>query len=83
MAGADPDMSYELRAELMSELCPGLPGAAVRRIGYRTATSADLFAVAKTPWLAALRSGKPDSQVLAVDAVMMPGGTGPNRRERR
>ena len=33
VADADPDMGYESRADLVRELCPQLPGAAVRRIG--------------------------------------------------
>lgn len=44
-ADADPDMGPESRAELAAELHPGLSAAAVRRIGRRTATLAEVFKV--------------------------------------
>jgi hypothetical protein len=51
VADADPDMGYESRADLVRELCPHLPDAAVRRIGRSTTTFADVFAVASAPRL--------------------------------
>ena len=52
VAEADPDMGYESRLELARELRPGLPDAAARRIAQRTATFAEVFAVAAAPGLA-------------------------------
>ena len=51
VADADPDMGYESRTDLVRELCPQLPDAAVRRIGRATATFAEVFAVASAPRL--------------------------------
>ena len=73
VADADPDMGYESRAELARELCPQLPGAAVRRIGRATTTFADVFAVATAPRLAEITAGQDqdEAQLLAVvDAVV-------------
>ena len=52
VADADPDMGYESRTNLVRELCPHLPDAAVRRIGRATATFTEVFAVASAPRLA-------------------------------
>ena len=70
-ADADSDMGDESRADLVRELCPGLPDVAVRRIALRTVTFADVFAVAGSPRLAEMSAGQPDAEVLtAVDAVL-------------
>ena len=44
-ADADPDMGSQSRTSLAAELCPRLPSGAVRRIGRRTSTFAEVFAV--------------------------------------
>jgi hypothetical protein len=51
---ADPGMDYEARIDLIAELFPELPGAAARRIGQRTRTFAEVFAVASAERLAEL-----------------------------
>ena len=71
VADADPAMGYEPRTDLIRELCPHLPDAAVRRIGRATATFADVFAVASAPRLAAITAGEDEARLLAVvDAVV-------------
>ena len=65
VADADPDMGYEPRADLVRELCPHLPDAAVRRIGRATATFADVFAVASAPRLAEITAGEEEARLLA------------------
>ena len=45
-AEADPSMDHAARTELAAELLPGLPAAGVERIAQRTATFAEVFAVA-------------------------------------
>ena len=68
---ADPDMGVRARASLAWELCPGLPDAAIRRIGQRTQTFADVFAVTSAERLAELRPEDGRDSVLAVvDAVI-------------
>ena len=70
VADADPDMGYESRADLVRELCPHLPDAAVRRIGRATATFAEVFAVASAPRLAEITAGEDEARLLeVVDAV--------------
>ena len=70
-AEANPDMGEESRADLVRELCPGLPDVAVRRIALRTVTFGDVLAVAGSPRLAEMSAGRPDAEVLAaVDAVL-------------
>ena len=44
-------MGYESRPDLVRELCPHLPDAAVRRIGRSTTTFAEVFTVATAPRL--------------------------------
>jgi hypothetical protein len=69
-ADADPAMGYEPRTELVRELCPHLPDAAVRRIGRATATFADVFAVVSAPRLAEITAGEDEARLLeVVDAV--------------
>ena len=71
VADADPDMGYESRTDLVRELCPHLPDAAVRRIGRSTTTFADVFAVASAPRLTEITAGtRTRRRLLAVvDAV--------------
>ena len=65
------DMGPESRIELVRELCPGLDDALARRIGRRTATFADVFAVATSERIAELRDGADvASAQAAVDAVI-------------
>ena len=68
VADADPDMGYESRADLVRELCPQLPDAAVRRIGRATATFAEVFAVASAPRLTAITvdQDQDEARLLAV-----------------
>ena len=42
----DPGMGYQVRVGLAADLCPRLPAVAIRRIGQRTQTFAEVFAVA-------------------------------------
>ena len=73
VADADPDMGYESRTDLVRELCPHLPDAAVRRIGRSTATFEDVFAVASAPRLAEITAGKDEDEarlLTVVDAVV-------------
>ncbi len=53
-ADTNPDMGGASRAELLRELFPGLPDAAIRRIAHRTRTFAEVFAVTAAPRLAEL-----------------------------
>jgi hypothetical protein len=70
IAEADPDMGYESRLDLARELRPGLPDVSARRIAQRTATFAEVFAVAAAPGLADLGPGSaPDKAVALVDAA--------------
>ena len=62
VADADPDMGYESRADLVRELCPHLPDAAVRRIGRSTTTFADVFAVASAPRLTEITADQDQDQ---------------------
>ena len=66
VADANPDMRSESRAELARELCPHLPGAAVRRIARATVTFADVFAVASAPRIAELTADEDEAQLLKV-----------------
>jgi hypothetical protein len=63
-AEADQSMGYAARLDLAAELLPGLPAAGAERIARRTATFAEVFAVADTGRLAELG---PDTA--AADAV--------------
>ena len=70
-AEADADMGRRSRASLAKELCPGLPAAAIERIGQRTQTFADVFSVASSGRLAeAERAGDEASALAAADAVI-------------
>jgi hypothetical protein len=42
----NPGMDYQARVGLAADLCPQLPVAAIRQIGQRTQTFADVFAIA-------------------------------------
>src|SRR5258707_14613059 len=70
-AGAAPDMGYSARTASARELCPGLPDAAAHRIGQRTRTFAELFAVTSAERLAEIRPDDDSDRVPAiVDAVI-------------
>jgi Tetratricopeptide repeat len=70
-AEADADMGRRSRVNLARELCPGLPGAAIERIGQRTRTFADVFSVASSGRLAeAEQVGDEASALAAADAVI-------------
>jgi hypothetical protein len=70
-ADAQPTMDYGARAGLARELLPRLPDEAAERIGRRTATFGEVFAVAAADKLAeaSLGTGAGDA-VAAVDAVI-------------
>ena len=63
---ADPSMDYQARVDLAAELCPDLPAAATRRIGQRTRTFAEVFAVASAERLAELDAHGDDAAIVAV-----------------
>jgi tetratricopeptide (TPR) repeat protein len=70
-ADADPDMSYDARTALARELRPGLPAVAVSRIGQRTQTFSDVFAVTSAERLTDIDADDDQATVLAViDAVI-------------
>jgi AAA ATPase domain len=64
IADADPDMSYESRADLTRELLPHLPETAVRRIARSTATFKDVFTVTSAPRVTE-PGGQDEAQLLA------------------
>jgi hypothetical protein len=73
VADADPDMGHKSRTGLVRELCPHLPGAAVRRIGRSTTTFAEVFAVASAPRLTEITADehRDETRLLeVVDAVV-------------
>jgi tetratricopeptide (TPR) repeat protein len=73
VAVADLDMGYESRTNLVRELCPHLPDAAVRRIGRSTTTFADVFEVASAPLLTEITAGQDEDEarlLAVVDAVV-------------
>jgi tetratricopeptide (TPR) repeat protein len=63
---ADPSMDYQARVGLAAELCPDLPGAATRRIGQRTQTFAEVFAVGSAERLAELDPRGDDAAIVTV-----------------
>ena len=63
---ADPGMDYQARVDLAAELCPNLPAAAIRRIGQRTRTFAEVFAVASAERLAELDAQGDDAAIVTV-----------------
>jgi plasmid stabilization system protein ParE len=63
---ADPDMDYEARVDLATQLCPQLPSAAIRHIGQRTRTFAEVFAVASSERLAELDAKDDAATIVAV-----------------
>ena len=63
---ADSGMTYSARVDLVAEMCPDLPAAAVRRIGQRTRTFAELFAVASAERLTELDADSDDATIVAV-----------------
>ena len=64
--GVEPDMDYQARVHLAAELCPNLPAPAARRIGQRTRTFAEVFAVASAERLAELDNQDDDAAVVTV-----------------
>jgi hypothetical protein len=67
----DPRMDYKARVDLAANLCPSLPHAAVRRIGQRTRTFADVFAVASTDALVEFDALRDDAAIVTtVDEVI-------------
>ena len=67
----DPGMDYQARVDLAAELCPNLPSAATRRIGQRTQTFAEVFAVASAERLTELDAqGDDAASVTIVDDVI-------------
>ena len=68
---ADPSMDYAARVDLAAGLYPQLPAAVARRIGQRTRTFAEVFAVASAERLAELDAQKDDTaSMTAVDEVI-------------
>ena len=63
---ADPCMDFQARIDLAAELCPDLPAVAVRRIGQRTRTFAEVFAVVSAERLAELNAQGDDAAIVAV-----------------
>jgi hypothetical protein len=63
---ADPGMDYQARVDLAAELCPNLPGAAIRRVGQRTRSFAEVFAVASAEHLAGVDARSNDAAIVAV-----------------
>ena len=71
VAEADADMSYWARTELAAELSPSMPAIAVRRVGQRTRTFAEVFVAASADCLADLNPDSGQAIVLAmVDEVI-------------
>ena len=68
---ADPEMDYQARADLAAELSPDLPATATGRIGQRTRTFAEVFAVTSAERLVELDAqGDEAATVIAVDEVI-------------
>jgi tetratricopeptide (TPR) repeat protein len=68
---ADPGMDYHTRIGVAADMCPGLPAAAARRIGQRTRTFAEVFAVVSAERLAELDAqGDAAATVAVVDEVI-------------
>lgn len=66
MAEADADMGYWARTELAAELSPSMPAIAVRRLGQRTRTFAEVFVAVSADRLADLNPGSSQATVLAI-----------------
>jgi tetratricopeptide (TPR) repeat protein len=62
----NPSMGYQARIELVTDLQPRLPGAAIRRISQRTQTFAEVFAVASAKLLAELDPEADDAAIVAM-----------------
>lgn len=61
-----PNMDYQARIDLAAELCPDLPATATRRIGQRTRTFVEVFAVASAERLAELDAQYDEAATVAV-----------------
>jgi len=59
-------MDYQARIDLAAELCPDLPATATRRIGQRTRTFVEVFAVASAERLAELDAQYDEPATVAV-----------------
>jgi hypothetical protein len=68
---ADPDMDYQARVDLAAELCPSLPSAAIRRIGQRTQTFAEVFAVTSAELLGELDAKSDDVAIVTMADVVI------------
>ena len=66
---ANPGMAYQARVDLAAEMCPTLPNAAIRRIGQRTRTFVEVFAVVSAERLAELDVQGDDAIVTVIDEV--------------
>ena len=67
----NPEMGYQARVSLVTDLCPQLPVAAMRRIGQRTQTFAEVFAVIAAERLTELDSRDDEAVIVAlVDEVI-------------
>ena len=62
----NPGMGYQARIGLAAELCPNLPTAAIRRIGQRTETFAEVFAAASAERLAEIDAHGDDAAIVTV-----------------
>ena len=68
---ADTSMDFQARVDLAAELCPQLLNATIRRIGQRTRTFAEVFAVASAERLTELDAQGDDADsVTVVDEVI-------------
>lgn len=67
----DPGMGYQARVGLAADLCPQLPASAIRRIGQRTQTFTEVFAVAAAGRLNELNAHDDETATMAaVDQVI-------------
>ena len=66
MVDVDPSMGGQARIDLAAELCPDLPMAATSRIGLRTLTFAEVFAVASAGRLTELDAQGDDAAAMTV-----------------
>ena len=70
-ADANPGMGYRARADLATELLPGLPAPAGERIARRTQTFKEVFAVAAADRLAEVTPDTDTTSVLAVVDIVV------------
>ena len=65
-AQINPNMGFQARVELATEMCPTLPAIASRRIGRRVRTFAEVAAVVSADRLTDLNVARDDAHVLAI-----------------